>query len=88
MYRIDSLHPDRLVCEACATASGDVTLDPGSVPLGTLPSVVAAAEWPELASAIRALEARCGLHPCSPVPLAKDLDDLRWPGHGRSRMGR
>jgi hypothetical protein len=37
MYRIDSLHPDRLVCEACSSTIGAVTLDPGSVPLGVLP---------------------------------------------------
>jgi hypothetical protein len=37
MYRIDSLHPDRLVCEACATAIGAVTFSPGQVPWGALP---------------------------------------------------
>jgi hypothetical protein len=60
MYRIDSLHPDRLVCEACARAIGAVTLDPVIVPLGALPSADAAAEWPELAEAIRDHEGRCG----------------------------
>jgi hypothetical protein len=39
MYRIDSLHPDRLVCEACATAIGAVALDFCNVLLGALPAV-------------------------------------------------
>jgi hypothetical protein len=52
IYRIDSLHPDRLVCEARATAVGAVTLEPGNVTLGALPSANAAAEWPELAEAV------------------------------------
>jgi hypothetical protein len=30
MYRIDSLHPDRLVCDACATAIGAVALAPAA----------------------------------------------------------
>jgi hypothetical protein len=58
MYRIDSLHPDRLVCEACAMAIGAVTLDPGSVPLGALPSADAAAEWPELVATVGMLAQR------------------------------
>jgi hypothetical protein len=59
MYRIDSLHPDRLVCEACALTVGPVTLDLGQVPLAAFPAADASAEWPEVASAIRAHEARC-----------------------------
>jgi hypothetical protein len=59
MYRIDSLHPDRFVCEVCASTIGAISLDPGQVPLGALPSADASAERPELAEAIRAHEAAC-----------------------------
>jgi hypothetical protein len=59
MYRIDSLHPDRVVCDACATAIGPVMLDAADVPLGALPSADAAAEWPELASRIHEHDVRC-----------------------------
>jgi hypothetical protein len=59
LYRIDSLHPDRIVCEACATVIGAVILDPEDVVLGALPSADAAAEWTELAGSIREHDATC-----------------------------
>jgi hypothetical protein len=77
MYRIDSLHPDRLVCEACASTIGAVTLDHGGAPLGALPSADAAAEWPELAEASRAHEAAC---PYAGLCRGKEAEALRLNG--------
>jgi hypothetical protein len=79
IYRIDSLHPDRLVCEACARTVGAVNLDPGGAPLGALPAGDASAEWPELVEAIREHEGRCGSgaeEVVVPAHLAADNDRL------------
>jgi hypothetical protein len=58
-YRVDSLHSDRVICEACATVIGAVTLDPDNMPLGALRSADAAAEWLHLADAFLAHETVC-----------------------------